>query len=79
MRGNPSGRDPYANMPSEFRTTAVHSLAYVEKEYVLTVLADQGGNRTQTARILQIGQNTLWRKLKAWKVPPARTYGRRKR
>lgn len=45
----------------------------VEQLYILEVLERFEGNRTHTARALGIGANTLWRKLKAWGVPPARS------
>ena len=44
----------------------------LERRYVLSALERFDGNRTHTARALGIGNNTLWRKLKAWGVPPAR-------
>jgi DNA-binding NtrC family response regulator len=50
----------------------VVTMADLEKRYVLTVLERFDGNRTHTAKALGIGANTLWRKLKAWGVPPAR-------
>jgi two-component system response regulator HydG len=42
------------------------SLAEVERRHVLRVLEKAGGSRTETARILGIGTNTLWRKLRAY-------------
>jgi len=47
-------------------------MADMERAYVMKVLDHFAGNRTHTARALRIGTNTLWRKLKAWGVPPAR-------
>jgi transcriptional regulator with PAS, ATPase and Fis domain len=47
-------------------------MADLERRYVIQVLEHFQGNRTHTARALGIGANTLWRKLKAWGVPPAR-------
>jgi len=47
-------------------------LAAVERRYVMGALDNCDGNRTKAARALGIGSNTLWRKLKAWGVPPAR-------
>jgi DNA-binding NtrC family response regulator len=52
-------------------------IAELEKRYVLEVLRRFDGNRTHTAKALGIGANTLWRKLKAWGVPPARNGGSR--
>ncbi len=39
-------------------------LAEVEAQHILTALRYCKGNRAQTARILGIGRNTLWRKLR---------------
>jgi two-component system response regulator HydG len=50
------------------------SMADLERRYVLQVLEHFRGNRTHTAKALAIGANTLWRKLKAWGVPPAREH-----
>jgi two-component system response regulator AtoC len=44
------------------------SLEEVEKRYILHVLEQQRGNRIRAARVLGIGRNTLWRKLKAYGV-----------
>jgi transcriptional regulator with PAS, ATPase and Fis domain len=43
------------------------SLAEVEWRHVLRVLEMSGGNRKETARILGIGTNTLWRKLRVYR------------
>lgn len=50
----------------------VQPLTDVEKDYILWALERFNGNRTQTAKALGIGANTLWRKLKKWGIPPAR-------
>jgi transcriptional regulator with PAS, ATPase and Fis domain len=42
-------------------------LAEVERRHVLRVLQKTGGNRKETARILGIGTNTLWRKLRVYR------------
>ncbi len=39
----------------------------IEKDYILKTLDAMGGNRTQTARVLEIGERTLRDKLKKWK------------
>ncbi len=44
----------------------LRSLAEVEREHVLRVLEAVGGHQVDAARILGIGRNTLWRKLKAY-------------
>lgn len=38
----------------------------IERRHILAVLRQCRGNRAQAARILKIGRNTLWRKLKKW-------------
>ncbi len=70
------------HLPPEPRgvSTSVHgampdevvSLQEMERRYIVGVLEKFDGNRTHTAKALGIGSNTLWRKLKAWGVPPAR-------
>jgi DNA-binding NtrC family response regulator len=42
------------------------SLEQVEKNYILSVLEKNGGNKKLTAEQLGIGYNTLWRKLKQY-------------
>ncbi|MCG3177929.1 MAG: Regulatory protein AtoC [Phycisphaerae bacterium] len=42
----------------------MRTLAQVEHEHILAVLARTGGNRTTAAKVLGISQATLWRKLK---------------
>ncbi len=44
----------------------VRPLEEVEKEYILAALELNGGNQTQTAKQLQIGSATLYRKLKSY-------------
>jgi DNA-binding NtrC family response regulator len=41
-------------------------LADVEREHVLAVVEACGGSVGDAAKILEIGRNTLWRKLKQW-------------
>ena len=43
----------------------LRSLAEVEMDHIGKVLKFTGGNRTDAAKILEIGLSTLWRKLKA--------------
>jgi DNA-binding NtrC family response regulator len=52
---------------------AVQPLEDVEREYILATLAVNGGNQTHTARQLQIGAATLYRKLKSYGMIGART------
>jgi len=51
---------------SEADSGSLLPLAEVERRYILHVLEQMGGNRKETARILRIGGNTLWRKLRQY-------------
>ncbi len=66
-----------ADLPEEIRNAfprpmvgpdAVRPLSDIEKEYILAVLEHNGGNQTRSAKQLQIGSATLYRKLKAYGV-----------
>jgi DNA-binding NtrC family response regulator len=46
----------------------VQPLNEIEKEYILTVLEMNAGNQTQSAKQLQIGPATLYRKLKKYGI-----------
>jgi transcriptional regulator with PAS, ATPase and Fis domain len=71
-----------ADLPPEIRSPAAGkgapaepeplTLAEVERRHILATLERLGGNRAATARALGIGENTLWRKRKAYGVPAAR-------
>ena len=50
-----------------------HTLAEVEKDYIQTVLRDQGGNKGRTAMILGIDRKTLWTKLKKYGLEGRKT------
>jgi transcriptional regulator with PAS, ATPase and Fis domain len=50
----------------------VRPLATIEREYILAVLARNGGHQTKTAAELGIGTVTLYRKLKAYRALPGR-------
>ena len=52
--------------PRSRRTTTLRPLAEVERDHVLAVLEAVGGNQVEASRVLEIGRNTLWRKLKAY-------------
>ncbi len=45
---------------------ALRRLAEVEREHILHVLEACGGSQGEAARVLGIGRNTLWRKLRAY-------------
>jgi DNA-binding NtrC family response regulator/predicted hydrocarbon binding protein len=71
----PGSRVEIEDLPEEVRQAcpmpiahsgAVQSLEEIEKDYILAVLALNGGNQTRTAEQLQIGSATLYRKLKAY-------------
>jgi len=47
------------------------TLAAVEQRHILNTLASCGNNKVETARLLGIGYNTLWRKLKQYRVAEA--------
>jgi len=44
------------------------SLKQVEKDHIIKVYYQMEKNKTRTAKVLGIGLNTLWRKLKAYGV-----------
>ncbi|HXW07363.1 MAG TPA: sigma 54-interacting transcriptional regulator [Vicinamibacterales bacterium] len=51
-------------VPDAIAATDVRPLADVEREYIKSVLRAVGGNRSQAARRLGIGEATLYRKIK---------------
>ncbi|WNG25941.1 AAA domain-containing protein [Cystobacter fuscus] len=53
-------------LPAPALTGAVRTLEELEREYILAVLARNGGSRTRTSRELGIGATTLYRKLKRY-------------
>ncbi|MCY1047152.1 sigma-54-dependent Fis family transcriptional regulator [Corallococcus sp. bb12-1] len=57
--------------PSMMPTGSPRRLEDMEKEYILAVLAQNGGNRSRTAEQLDIGVATLYRKLKQYGHPEA--------
>ncbi len=69
------GRVELDDLPEEIRRAfpkpvvseeTVQPLRDVEREYILAVLALNGGNQTRTAQQLRIGSATLYRKLKQY-------------
>jgi DNA-binding NtrC family response regulator len=64
-------------LPTAQVARKVRSLAEVEREYILAVLAAAEGNKTKAAEQLGIGQATLYRKLKTYE--PSGTPLRRER
>ncbi len=62
-----------AHLPAEVQRPAprgspgdLGTLAQVEHDHVLRVLERCGGSQSEAARVLGIGRNTLWRKLKGY-------------
>jgi len=49
--------------PDEVTATALRPLAEVERDFIKSVLRAVGGNRSQAARRLGIGEATLYRKI----------------
>jgi two-component system response regulator HydG len=49
---------------------ALRSLAEIEREHVLRVLDACAGSQADAARVLGIGRNTLWRKLRGYAATP---------
>jgi two-component system response regulator HydG len=45
---------------------SLRSLADVEREHILAVLAAVSGNQTEASHVLGIGRSTLWRKLREY-------------
>jgi len=53
------------------------TLAEMEKQYILEVLAATGGNKSKTVELLGISRAALWRKLKQFEEQD-RSAGRKK-
>ncbi|WP_437291483.1 helix-turn-helix domain-containing protein [Sorangium sp. So ce406] len=53
-------------LPPPRAPVALRSLAEVEREHILRVLDACGGSRAEAARVLGVGRNTLWRKLREY-------------
>ena len=73
--GAPAGRaagaaGPGRATPGRAGDDDARTLAEVERDHVLRVLERCGGSQSEAARVLGIGRNTLWRKLRAWELPP---------
>ena len=61
----PSNKPDYLPRPAREKghESEHKSLSELEKEYIEQVLASNGGNRSQTAKILNINRRTLQRKI----------------
>lgn len=56
----------FVSPPPTVDALALQPLAKVERRHILRVLDACGGSQMEAARILGIGRNTLWRKLRAY-------------
>ncbi len=65
-----------APLPAPATAGSVRPLDDVEKEYILAALERNGGNQTRTAKQLEIGTATLYRKLKSYGLIDGRGPGR---
>lgn len=61
----PEGIGPSATPPGP-AAPDLRSLVEVEREHILRVLDACGGSQSEAARVLGIGRNTLWRKLREY-------------
>jgi len=61
-------RRPGAAVKSPEQNSPILPFADVEKNHILSVYRQLGGNKVQTARVLGLGLNTLRRKLKSYQV-----------
>ncbi|MGC4113612.1 MAG: helix-turn-helix domain-containing protein [Myxococcales bacterium] len=53
-------------MPLPAAAHGIRTLEAVEREHILSALEKVGGNRSEAARLLGIGRNTLARKLRGY-------------
>jgi len=63
-----SGDLPFEIKNSSFSNSASFDLAEVEKQHIQKVLSYTKGNKTEAARLLNIGLTTLYRKLDEYKL-----------
>jgi transcriptional regulator with PAS, ATPase and Fis domain len=71
LRGERRAQAPTAS------SRASQTLAQVEREHIIAALEANGGNQSRTARTLEIGEATLYRKLKSYGLIQARSTGPR--
>lgn len=64
---------PVATVRGKATSNELATLAEVERAHVLAVLDACGQSQSDAARILGIGRNTLWRKLRSYAVDVPRT------
>ena len=62
---HPSNGSPSADQPSD---TAGRTMQSAGKEMILRALQAADGNQTRAAQALDMGRNTLWRKMKKYGI-----------
>ena len=65
LQGQVAGSPIITETPSDLTGK---SLNEVEKQHIKSTLALTGGNRAEAAKILKIGERTLYRKIKEYKL-----------
>ena len=60
---------PYDLKSALISTDNVYDLAVIEKQHIQKVLHHTNGNKTETARLLNIGLTTLYRKMEEYNIP----------
>jgi transcriptional regulator with PAS, ATPase and Fis domain len=53
---------------TETNNFSAFDLAFVEKKHIQKVLAHTKGNKTEAARLMNIGLTTLYRKIEEYKI-----------
>ncbi|HEX8355994.1 MAG TPA: sigma-54 dependent transcriptional regulator [Segetibacter sp.] len=59
---------PYDLQTAFINNDNVYDLAVIEKQHILKVLHHTNGNKTETARLLNIGLTTLYRKIEEYRL-----------
>jgi DNA-binding NtrC family response regulator len=60
---------PFDLQSSFFSTENMYDLAVIEKKHIQKVLQHTAGNKTEAARLLNIGLTTLYRKMEEYGIP----------
>jgi two-component system response regulator HydG len=59
-----------APMPGSLNELVGKSMSDIERQFITETLKATGGNREEAARILDIGERTLYRKIKEYEITP---------
>ena len=70
LRSNKTGGNSAVSEVSGMGNNCLLPLADVERSYILQVLQERGGNKSETARILGISRSTLREKLNRYRISP---------